>query len=365
MVSRLEKVVGDEVARRIGGVDVAVGDAVGVYSLSRGLAGGGFEREVSEELAGDLGGVESRGGLFVPPEALFPRAALDVGTSAAGEELNFDRRPIPADPRRPTPRVIRLGATVAEGPGTVQVVRVTGGATITWPGEDPGSDVSDSDPTTDGEELSVHQGVVSTAYSRQLANFNPATAGLVEREIRAVAASAVDYAAIDGQGSGSNEPTGLLQRSADVNVVPIGTNGGAPTYAHVTEMEEAPAIDDVDELASGWLTTPQVRRKLRDTEQFTGAGPVWRGGFVLAKPALVSTNVPSDLSKGTGTNLHAILYGADWSNLVLHLLAIEVVTDPFRLKKQGVIEATIFVHVGVGLLHPEAFTIVTDADPTP
>lgn len=335
------------------------------YNLARGVTEfSGLEREISDDLADSLAGEQLRGGLLVPPAAMFPAAALDVATTAAGEELIFDRRPIPAAARRPTPRVIALGATVVDGPGTVQLVRVTGGAAITWPGEDPGSDVSDSDPVTGGEDLAVHQGVVSTAYSRKLNASNPGTAGLIERELRAVAAAAVDYAGINGQGAGSNEPTGIVQRSADVNTVDIGANGGALTYAHLTEAEEAPAADDVDEIAPGWLTTPRVRRALRDTESHTGAGPIWRGRFVLGKRGEVSTQVPSNISKGTGTNLHAVLYGADWSNLVLHLLAIEIVTDPFRLKKQGVIEATIFVHVGVGLLHPEAFTLISDADPT-
>lgn len=360
-----DKLIDDETARRTGGVPLVVDGEAGVYSLARALtAGGGFEREVGEHLEGELGNaVRLRGGLLVPGEALFPSAALDVDTATGGAELVFERQPLPADPRRPAPRVQALGATVVDGPGKVKVFRITGGADITWPGENPGSDVADSDPVTDGEEIDVAMGIIPTAYSRQLAALNPATAGIVERELRAVAASAVDYAAINGQGSGSDEPTGLLQRTADINVVSIGTNGGPPTYATVTEVEEAPALDDVDELAPGWITTPEVRRTLRETAVLadTGAGPVWRGGRVLGRRGEVSTQVPSNLTKGTGTGLHAILYSADWANLVIHLLAVEVVTDEFSLKAQGVIEATLFLHVGIGLLHPESFAVVVDA----
>lgn len=365
-----EKVVGDEGARRAGGVPLMVDGEAGVYSLARAVTdGAGFEREVGEHLKGKIGGSRQlRGGILVPAPAMFPgpSAALDVETATAGQELVFERRPIAADPRRPVPRVLALGATMVDGPGTVKLARITGGATLTWPGEDPGSDVSDSDPTTDGEEVNVAMGVVPVAYSRQLATENPATAPLIERELRAVAASAVDYAAVNGQGTGSDEPTGLLQRAADVNVVAIGANGGAPTYDVITQVEEAPAVDDVDELMPGWLTTPEIRRKLRNTAVLgtAAAGPVWRGGRVLGRRGEVSTNVPSNLSKGTGTNLHAILFSGDWSNLVVHLIGIEIVTDRFRLKKQGVIEAVLFVYVGIGLLHPEAFAIVNDADPS-
>lgn len=363
MTPSLEKVLDDETARRAGGVPVQIAGQVGVYSLARGLVGdGGFEREVSEELRSSLGEVPEHGGLLVPAEAMFPRASLDTGTSGAGEELVFEDRPDLVPARRPLPRVQRLGALVVRGGrDTLSLVRVTDGGEVTWTPEVPGSPVSDDDLSVKGESLSLSQGMLSTAYSRQLQALNPQTAGLVELELRAAAAQAIDEGAVGG--AGGDEPTGLINRS-DVPTHSISDpDGGAPSYADMTAMEETPAAADVDELATGWLTTPEIRRVLRETEVASGSGKfVWFNQSVLGHRAEVSSVVPSDLSKGSGSNLHGILFGADWSNLVVHVLAVEIVTDPYRLKKQGVVEATMFLWCGIGLRHPEAFVKAVDAD---
>lgn len=364
MVSKVEKLLRDERARRAGGVSVVQGDAIGVYSLGRGLlaeaAGeGSFEREVSEELARHVpNSLNLRGGLLVPPELLALRS-LQAGTATGGAELIFEQPAPQALARRPVPRVAQLGATIIDGGReTLRVVRTTDGGVVEWIAEVPGSPISLPDLAFDSETLPIKLGAVGVGWSRLLEAVSEA-AELVEVELRAAAATAVDVAAIEA--GGGDQPVGLLGR-ADTPEVAIGANGGAPTYALVTGVEEAPAAANVDELASGWLTTPGVRRKLRDTESFSGAGATWRGRTLLGHPAFVSSVVPSNLTKGTGTNLHAILFSADWSHLVIHLQAVEVVVDPFSKKKQGLVEGVLFLHLGIGVRHPEAFVRVVDAD---
>lgn len=358
-----EKLLDDETARRAGGVPVQIGGQVGTYSLARALVGdGGFEREVGQELRGRLEGREDRGGLLVPASVLFPpRAALDTGTSTAGEELVFEDRPDLVPRRRPVSRVESLGAMLVRGGReTLAIVRVTAGGDVTWTAEVPGSPVSDDDVSVEGESLSLSQGMLSTAYSRQLQALNPETAALVELELRAAAAQAVDEGAVAG--AGGDEPTGLVNRSDVPEHTISDPDGGAPTYSDIVSMEEAPAAADVDELAPGWLTTPEIRGTLRETEALSGSGrAIWFNQSVLGRRAEVSSTVPSDLTKGAGTDLHAILFGGDWSNLVVHVLAVEIVTDRFRLKKQGVVEATMFLWCGVGLRHPEGFIRAVDA----
>lgn len=359
-----EKLVDDEAARSAGGVPLQIGDQVGVYSLARGLSGGGFEREVSQELEGALEDrVMTRGGIMVPPAAMFPRADLDTGTTNEGEEFVFDARPELVPARRPIPRVEALGATVVRGGSkNIAVARVTDGSTVTWVPEVPGSPVSDDDATLGSETLAIHQGMISTAYTRRLRALNPESVALVETELRAAAAQAVDEGAVGGIGD-SDAPTGILDRS-DVSVHSIADpDGGVPAYSDMTAMEEVPAAADVDELATGWLTTPGIRRTLRETQVVSGTGKfIWFGQSVLGHRAEVSSVVPSDLTKGSGTNLHGILFSADWSNLVVHILAVEILSDPFTEKKQGLVEATMFLHVGVGLRHPEAFVVSKDAE---
>jgi hypothetical protein len=40
---------------------------------------------------------------------------------------------------------------------------------------------------------------------------------------------------------------------------------------------------------------------------------------------------------------------------------LELLVDPYRLKKQGLIEVTSFMMADVGLRHPEAFAVIRDA----
>lgn len=365
MVSKVEKLLSDERARRAGGVSIVVGDALGVYSLSRGLlaeARGdrGFEQEVSGELARSIpNSLNLRGGLLVPPEVLALRQ-LEVGTATGGAELVFETAGPAALARRPIPRVQALGATIVPGGSeTLRIVRNTDGGTVAWIAETPASDIDLPDFAFESETLPIKLGATGVAWSRQLEVQAASMPALIETELRAAAASAIDIAAV--QAGGGDQPVGLLGHS-DIPTVALGTNGAAPTYATLTELEEAPAAANIDELASGWLTTPGVRRKLRDTESFTGAGAVWRGASMLGHPALVSSIVPSDLTKGTGTSLHAMLFAADWSHLVVHLQAVEIVVDPYSQKKQALIEGVVFVHVGIGVRHPTAFVRVVDAD---
>lgn len=365
MSARAARLIDNVEASDLDGVLVQVdGELVGV-SLGRLLLRGenaGPERDVSAHLQAALGNrIQDHGGTFLPPGVLFPRADLDTGTAGAGAEFTFEARPDLVPGRRPVPRVEALGATfIRGGRDTLQVARVTGGSTVAWVPEVPGSDVSEDDLTLDEETIDLKLGMITSGYSRRLRAVNRETAALVESELGAAAASAIDEGAVAG--AGGDEPTGLLNRS-DVPTHSIADpDGGAPTYTDMTAVEEAPAAADVDELAAGWLTTPGVRRKLRETEEFAGAGPIWRGRFVLGRPGEVSSVVPSDLTKGAGTALHGLLFSADWSNLVVHVLAVEIVTDPFTQKDQGLIEATMFLHIGVGLRHPEAFVKVVDAD---
>ena len=44
--------------------------------------------------------------------------------------------------------------------------------------------------------------------------------------------------------------------------------------------------------------------------------------------------------------------------------ALEVITDPYRLKKQGMIEVTTYETCDINVRHPQAFAAATDINPT-
>lgn len=79
----------------------------------------------------------------------------------------------------------------------------------------------------------------------------------------------------------------------------------------------------------------------------------------------VSTAVPSDLTKGTETNLHGIGYGV-WNQLLVAVWGpgLEILVDPFTRKKHDEVKVMAFWYGDLGLFRPESFATVEDADPS-
>lgn len=348
------------------------------YSLSRAIMGAaarlagervqvddGFEREISEQIARNMPkDYKSRGGFFYPIRA----AGLEAATNSAGGYTVFTQEGQFIDLLRARMKVAELGATILTGleGGTIAFPKQSGSSTWTWVEENPGSDVSDSDATFTQVLLAPKAGQSSTAYSRQLLQQSSIDAEMfVRNDLTTVAALGIDSAAIEGTGS-NNQPTGILN-TAGIGSVPGGTNGAVPTYDHMVDLETAIAVDNADIGSMAYLTTPGIRGKLKKTQQFasTNGVPVWVGGRegeVNGYPAHVSTQVPSDLTKGTASGIcHAVLFGV-WSQLLIgYWGALELVVDPYRLKKQAMIEVTSYQSIGLAVRHAEAFAAMTDA----
>lgn len=348
------------------------------YSISRAIMGAsqrilgervtfddGFEQEVSHEIASNLPqDYKSRGGIFVPTRF---RAALDSGTSTAGQELKFTEAGDFIDLLRARMQVAQLGATILTGlQGPVAFPKQNGAGTFSWVAEDPGSDLADSDLTLTQVALNPKTGQSTTAYSRQLlAQAVIDVDNLVQRDLATITALGIDLAAINGSGA-SNQPTGVLNTSG-IGSVAVGTNGGVPTYDHVVDLETEVATDNADIGTMAYLTTPGIRGKLKKTQQFASSNgvPVWTGGMegeLNGYRAAVSTQVPSTLTKGNSSgNCHAIIFGV-WSQLILgYWGAYELVIDPYTKKKQGLIELTSFQMMGVAVRHAESFAACKDA----
>lgn len=323
----------------------------------------GFEQEVSEHIRASLpADYKSRGGFFAP------MAVLNTGTATAGGNTVFTQEGDFIDLLRAQMKVAQLGATILTGleGGTLAFPKQTGAGTWSWVAENPGSDVALSDATVGQVLLAPKAGQSATSYTRQLlAQSSLSVEQFVRNDISLAAALGIDSAAINGSGA-SNQPTGILN-TAGIGSVAGGADGAAPTYANVVDLETEIAIDNADIGTMAYLSTPGVRGKLKKTEQFSGTNgvPVWTGGKegeVNGYAAHVSTQVPSDLDKGTSTGVcHAIIFGV-WSQLLIgYWGAMEVVVDPYTKKRQGLIEVANFQMVGLAVRHAEAFAAMKDA----
>lgn len=326
----------------------------------------GFEREVHDEITRKLGR-ESKG-VYVPTnlgalpsrfrgvdqEQRRYRAALNTGTSTAGQELVFTEPGSFIDMLRTRMVTTALGATFLPGlEGDVAFPRQTGAGTLTWRGENPGSDVSDSDTTYDQLTLQPNDAQSSTAFSRRLLAQSVINVEfLVRRDLAAINARGIDLAALHG--AGGNEPTGIYSASG-VNSVAM---GGAISWAKIVDLETQVAADDADIGVMAYATTPEVRGNAKTTEkasntaQFLWTGSV-REGEMNGFRAMASNQIKKDL--GAGSDEHGIIFGV-WSELYIgEWGALEIIVDPYTLKKQGLIEVTSHVMADVGLRHAEAF----------
>ena len=78
--------------------------------------------------------------------------------------------------------------------------------------------------------------------------------------------------------------------------------------------------------------------------------------------AEVSTNVPSDLDKGTSTGVcHAMIFG-NWEDLLIGQWGgLDLVVDPYTKAKNAQIELVVNSWWDIAVRHPESFAAMQDA----
>jgi HK97 family phage major capsid protein len=375
------------------------------YNLARGImaavtnierASGGsagkrentFEMEISEQIE-KTWKAERHGGLFVPwslrhawtPElqtkygdAVSKRAgggagvALAAGTSTGGAELVFVEPGEFIQFLYNRMRVRELGArTIAGLRDNVSFPKQTGKATGSWVGENPGQDVGDSAVTLGAIPSSPKTYQSSSSYSRQLlAQAVIDVDTLVREDLGRDMALAVDSVAIVG--GGSNQPTGIVPTSGVQSYETIagvagGHNGGILSWDDIIIMSEKLEDANADQLGDGgWLTTPGIKSSLKRTARLGNVIglPIWADdNTVDGFRARSSNQVAKNNVQGTsGANCHTLIRGV-FETMIIAMWGsgFELVVDPYRLKKQGMIELTTFMLTDVVLKYPLAFVV--------
>ena len=181
---------------------------------------------------------------------------------------------------------------------------------------------------------------------------------MVRNDLASSIAVAMDGAAVAG--SGTNKPTGVLNTSG-IGSVTLGTNGGAPTWAMVTNLVKEVEIDNALNGAAAFLTNGQVKAKMANTpRQASGV----EGNFILGAdlanlfgyPLVVSQQVPSNLSKGSASgSLSAMIFGV-WSDLLVgQWSGIDLMADPYTGSKEGTVRIVAFHDCDFAVRHVESF----------
>lgn len=324
----------------------------------------GFEVEVSQDLERSLpANAKRNGGIFVPMQ--LQRSAISTAlynTSGKGASTVFTEAGEFIDLLRNASITVGLGARVLSGlTGPVSFPSQTGGVSVSWVAENSGTDVGASNATLSSVGLSPKTLQGTTAFSRQLmAQSSLDVEAFIRADLAAAHALAWDLAVLHGTGS-NNQPTGIYAAS-NVNAVAM---GGVPTFGKLIDMITEVMKDNALAGSLAFATTPGLAGKLAQTviAASTDTRMIWDGkldsGTLAGYAAVASNQVSAALGAGSE---HGLIFG-NWSDVLIGNWGggLELVVDPYSLKKQGMIEVTSFQLCDIALRHPESFCKATGA----
>ena len=221
--------------------------------------------------------------------------------------------------------VKELGATVMSGlvGSPVEIPKMTDGV--------DGSDSAEGDDlSANAEDLSFGQIQMTpkraTAFvkvsNRMLRAASPSMDAIIRDDITKRIARKVDRNALTGTGS-SNLPLGVRNFANRNDYHIVGDNGGEITYDILTEMVSLLEVDDALEGSLAWLFHPLLRKKLAllldadDRPLFTWDPSQGQpSSLLLGYKWLTTTNLPTDLTAGSGTALTPLFF-CNWADLIL------------------------------------------------
>jgi HK97 family phage major capsid protein len=321
-----------------------------------------FEFEVSEAAAKKEG--RTSRGLLIPVDVLYGKRDLTTstasGTAKAGNLVATDLLSASfIDVLRNKMVLNTLGAQFLTGlNGNVAIPRKTSASSAYWVAENVAPTESSNAPAFDQVTMSPKTlGAYVDISRRLMLQSSLDIENLVRNDLATSIAVAMDGAAVAG--SGSNKPTGVLNTSG-IGSVTLGTNGGAPTWGMVVNLVREVEIDNALTGSAAFLTNGQVKAKLSTTaRQSSGV----EGNFILGPdmanlygyPIYVSQQMPSNLSKGTGSNLSAMIFGV-WSDLLIgQWSGIDLLVDQYSGSNAGTVRIVAFHDCDFAVRHPESF----------
>jgi HK97 family phage major capsid protein len=327
----------------------------------------GIEREVSDEIAKRIPAAQQHGGFFVPLTSLATRAsvtgnvALTASLGGAGVQTTILDL---VELLRNNTICIQAGARVLTGlTANITFPRQITPNVLAWTGENPATGTTNTAATFDTVALTPKTAMVSTAVSRQLVVQSTFDAeNFVREDLSQVVGLGIDNAAINGIGS-ANQPTGLRFISGVPTVTTtFGSNGAVPDWAAIVAFETTLAENNAPGTNWVWATTPGVRGKLKQTLQNTVSGASWiwaPDNTINGYKALVSNQIPSNLTMGTSTTVAHAMFLGNWSELIIGEwgAGMEFLVDPYTVASQNMIQFHTFLMMDCNVRHPKSFAI--------
>lgn len=257
-----------------------------------------------------------------------------------------------------------MGARFLTGlTGDLQFPRQTNNGTFNWEGEN--DTTAESTLTTDNVSLSPNRGGLFFDISNQaIIQSSPDVEQMHRDDLLAVVARAFDSAGISGTGA-SNQPTGITNTSGIGSVVAGNPDGAALTWGDIVDLESEVAVDNADVGNLRYLTNTSVRGKLKQTETTAGTNgqfiwPVNGTSLNGYEGVGISNLVPSNGTKGAGTDLSTIIFG-NFNDLIMAMWGgMDILVDPYTQAALGLLRLHLQIYADVAVRHPESFAACTD-----
>lgn len=363
----------DEAERRMQGEQISgtgdrcLDDELRSFSLVRAIASQvpdlagkidfGREVELSNELQRRSG--QKAKGIMCPMQ-IFEKRVMTTALPSDGPGSNIiatdHRGDLYIDALRAALTIRRLGARVITGlVGNVDIPKLKDCSTAGWVAENSALTAGDM-KFTKVSLTPKHCGCLTEFSRNMLMQTSPDIEQLVRDDFAKVLAGAVDSVAI--KGGGTNEPSGILETDG-IGTVALGDNGGALTFDSVASLVSQVEIDDA--IGSGFLTNFIVKGAasiLKDSnENPYGLDKVFQG-----YPRAFSNLVPSNLTKGTGTGLSALIFGL-FSDLILgYWSEFDLLVNPYESTAyaKGNVQVRGMLTMDMAVRHAESFAAITD-----
>jgi HK97 family phage major capsid protein len=347
---------------------------------NKGDALSGIEKEVHDELTKRRSpGQRAAEGVMVPWDLQvdtesarrFARAngieRRDLTTTTGAGAVMTVTLPTMIELLRNASLMVQLGSKVlSDMEGNFAIPRQTGAGTTYWVNPES-STITKSNQTIDSVSYTPRTLGIQTVYSRTFLRQTGIDAEMFVREDQALSmAVGLDGAGIAGSGSGYT-PTGILYDSG-VNVVAVGTNGGAPTWALIAQCERGVDVGNALNGSLHYVTSAKGRYKLKTTvkDSNTAAKYLWNEdeNTVNGYPAWSTNQIPTNLTKGTGTNLTGLVFGNFQDALFALWGGQDLIVNPYTGSNAGAVELTTLQDADFHVRHGASFSVIKDLDPS-
>lgn len=308
----------------------------------------GIEGEVSAAIAKRCG--RETNGFFLPS-----KRDLVAGTATDGAELvGTDTRGGDfIDALRPNMVTMQAGVRVLNGlTGDVSIPRKSSASAATFKAEVVAH--ANTEPQFESVSLSPrHLGTYTDVSKQLLAQGSPDVDALIRDDLNQAIAVALDKAVIQGAGSGSNEPQGIIGATGVTSVAIADNTGGEPTTAELhTFLKE---LDDDNALRdnSAWITGSVIASAMKQTLLTSAvSGYQWdmSNNTVLGQRAFSTSQIPAE---------RTIL--GDLSEYILGIWdGTEIVYDPFSGAKTRTVTFVLNLMCDGNVRQPKAFAVSDD-----